>query len=69
MSDRGVLWLVGKLTSRATTLMFCIFPDSDCNYPKNAKQGAGERDSASSPRLPRVNPRRDLPSLFLGIKH
>ena len=38
MSDEDVLRLVGKLVSRATTLMFCTFPDSDCNTVKNAEQ-------------------------------
>ena len=38
MSDEAVLRLAGKLVSRATTLMFCTFPDSDRNIMKNAEQ-------------------------------
>ena len=38
MSDEDVLGLVGKLVSRATTLMFCTFPNSDRNIMKNAEQ-------------------------------
>ena len=38
MSDEAVLRLVGKLVSRATTLVFCTFPDSDRNIMKKAEQ-------------------------------
>ena len=38
MSDGGVLRLVGKLVSRATTLLFYAFRDSDCNTMKNVEQ-------------------------------
>ena len=48
MSDKAVLRLVGKLVSRATTLMFCTFPDSDRNIMKNAEQ-ANRRTSQSIP--------------------
>ena len=48
MSDEDVLILVGKLVSRATTLMFCPFPDSDRNIMKNAEQ-ANRRTSQSIP--------------------
>ena len=48
MSDKDVLMLVGKLVSRATTLMFCTFPDSDRNIMKNAEQ-ANRRTSQSIP--------------------
>ena len=48
MSDENVLRLVGKLVSRATTLMFCTFPDSDRNIMKNAEQ-ANQRTSQSIP--------------------
>ena len=43
MSDQDVLILVGKLVSRATTLMFCTFPDSDRNITKNAEQAERRR--------------------------
>ena len=48
MSDEAVLRLVGKLVSRATTLMFCTFPDSDRNIIKNAEQ-ANRRTSQEIP--------------------
>ena len=43
MPDEDVLILVGKLVSRATTLMFCTFPDSDRNIMKNAEQAERRR--------------------------
>ena len=43
MSNEDVLRLVGKLVSRATTLMFCTFPDSDRNITKNAEQAEQRR--------------------------
>ena len=38
MTDDDTLILVGNLVSRATTLMFYTFRDSDCNTVKNAEQ-------------------------------
>ena len=46
--DGGVLRLVGKLVSRATTLVFYTFPDSGCNTMKNAEQA----DRRTSQRMP-----------------
>ena len=37
MSDEDVLILVGKLVSRATTLLFYTFQDLECNSMKNAE--------------------------------
>ena len=48
MSDEVVLRLVGKLVSRATTLMFYTFPDSDRRIMKNAEQ-ANQRTSQDIP--------------------
>ena len=43
MSNEAVLRLVGMLVSRATTFMFCTFPDSDRNIMKNAEQAERRR--------------------------
>ena len=43
MSDKDVLILVGKLVSRATTLLFYTFRDSDCNSMKKAEQADRRR--------------------------
>ena len=47
-SDEGVLRLVGKLVSRATTLLFYTFRDSNCNTMRNAEQ-AERRTSQAMP--------------------
>ena len=49
MSDGDVLILVGKLVSRATTLMFYTFQDSDCNSTQNEEQGASRRKVPGAP--------------------
>ena len=49
MSDEDILILVGKLISRATTLLFYTFRDSECNNMQNEEQGASRRKLPGAP--------------------
>ena len=49
MSDEAVLRLVGKLVSRATTLMFSTFRDSDCNSMQNEETRSQSKEASGAP--------------------